>query len=80
MRPEKPIHCIVWAKMLFEVFFSGQEVNNDMKDLASLAQEGQESKIIYELLHKEILTIKEAKTDSDSTLAKDFVSKIHPIP
>jgi ubiquitin-like 1-activating enzyme E1 B len=21
MRPEKPIHCIVWAKMLFEAFF-----------------------------------------------------------
>ena len=22
MRPEKPIHCVVWAKMLFEVLFS----------------------------------------------------------
>lgn len=46
MRPEKPIHCIVWAKMLFEVLFSGQEVNNDMKDLASLAESGDENSLL----------------------------------
>lgn len=46
MRPEKPIHCIVWAKMLFEVLFSGQEVNNDMKDLAVLAESGDENKLL----------------------------------
>jgi hypothetical protein len=40
MRPDKPIHCVVWAKMLFEVLFSGGDINNDMKDLAGLAEEG----------------------------------------
>lgn len=34
MRPEKPIHCIVWAKLLFEVLFGPENDDNDLKDLA----------------------------------------------
>lgn len=32
--------------MLFEVLFSGQEVNNDMKDLANLAISGNEHSLL----------------------------------
>jgi hypothetical protein len=38
MRPEKPIHCIVWAKLLFEVLFGPENDDNDLKDLAELAK------------------------------------------
>jgi hypothetical protein len=32
--------------MLFEVFFSGQEVENDMKDLAKLVEQNKEEQIL----------------------------------
>lgn len=50
MRPEKPIHCIVWAKMLFEVLFGAQDADGDMKDLAALAEKGDENTLLKELL------------------------------
>ena len=32
-RPEKAIHCIMWAKLLFEVFFGVDNEDNDLNDL-----------------------------------------------
>ena len=36
-RPEKPIHCVVWAKLLFETMFAGTS-DNDMSDMVELLQ------------------------------------------
>ena len=51
-----------------------------MKDLANLAESGDESSLLKQLLHTEILNIKSAKTDSDSLLAQDYIQKIKPLP
>ena len=32
-RPEKPIHCIVWAKFVFEMLFGPPNSDNEMTDL-----------------------------------------------
>lgn len=61
------------------MLFSGHEVNNDMKDLAGLAETGDENQLLKELLHTEIVNIKNAKTESDSLLAQDYLLRIRPI-
>lgn len=44
-----------------------------MKDLAVLAESGDENSLLRELLYTEIINIKNAKTDSDSLLARDYI-------
>jgi ubiquitin-like 1-activating enzyme E1 B len=42
--PEKPIHCIVWAKdLLFERLFGPPEVANDMDEVAAEGGENAEA-------------------------------------
>ena len=61
-RPEKPIHCIVWAKMLFEVMFGGN-TENDMSDLGQLVEKNPKE-ILAKLFQTDIETIKVSKEDS----------------
>ena len=79
MRPEKPIHCIVWAKMLFETFFGASTEENDLKDLAEISK-GDCSTVMIKLFQEEIENIKNAKSDTDSKLSQSFAKSIKSIP
>ena len=85
-RPEKPIHCIVWAKMLFEVIFFicevmfGGNTDNDMNDLAILVEK-REDQILSQLFQKDIENIKTSKQDLDKNkLTEAYLQRIRSIP
>lgn len=80
MRPEKPIHCIVWAKLLFEVLFGPENEDNDLKDLAELAKNNDIIDIMIKLFESDINSIKNAKEDSDNKLSEMFAKTIRTIP
>lgn len=37
--PDLPVHCIAWAKMMFESLFGPSNVNNDLSDLKIIKEE-----------------------------------------
>jgi len=79
MRPEKPIHCIVWAKLLFEVLFGPENDDNDLKDLAELAKNNDIIDIMTKLFETDVLSIKNAKEDSDNKLSEIFAKSIKTV-
>lgn len=62
--------------MLFEAMFSANIDDNDLKDLAALAETNDELTILKKLYQTDIENIKNAKSDTDNKLSQIFAKNI----